>query len=79
MPDNEKKVKPIGGGADHRKSMTRRPDKTVIKSLGQCSFTRNGAPAAIDVKDGMILRIRPLHFLSEYRKDEIKPWKINKN
>jgi hypothetical protein len=26
--------------------------KTVLKGLGQCSFTRNGDPAAIDVKDG---------------------------
>lgn len=54
-------------------------DKTVIKSLGQCSFTRNGDPTAIDVKDGKIVRIRPLNFLSEYSKDEIKPWKIEKN
>ncbi len=42
--------------------------RTVLKSLGQCSFTRNGDPSAIDVKDGKILRIRPLHFDEKYTK-----------
>ena len=54
-------------------------DKTVLKGLGQCSFTRNGDPAAIDVKDGKILRIRPLHFDDKYTKEEIKPWRIEKD
>ncbi len=54
-------------------------DKTVLKGLGQCSFTRNGDPAAVDVKDGKILRIRPLHFEDKYTKEEIKPWRIEKD
>jgi anaerobic selenocysteine-containing dehydrogenase len=54
-------------------------DKTVLKGLGQCSFTRNGDPAAVDVKDGKILRIRPLHFEDAYTKQELKPWKIEKD
>jgi anaerobic selenocysteine-containing dehydrogenase len=54
-------------------------DKTVLKSLGQCSFTRNGDPSAIDVRDGKIVRIRPLHFTEKYRPEEIKPWRIEKN
>jgi len=54
-------------------------EKTVMKSLGQCSFTRNGDPSAIDVKNGKILRIRPLHFDEKYTKEELKPWKIEKN
>ncbi|MBN1319498.1 MAG: molybdopterin-dependent oxidoreductase, partial [Thermoleophilia bacterium] len=56
-----------------------RGDKTVLKGLGQCSFTRNGDPAAIDVKDGKIVRIRPLHFDDKYSKEEIKPWRIEKD
>ncbi len=56
-----------------------RDSKTVLKGLGQCSFTRNGDPAAIDVKDGKILRIRPLHFEDKYTKEEIKPWRIEKD
>ncbi len=54
-------------------------DKMVIKSLGQCSFASHGDPSAIDVKDGKILRIRPLHYEEKYTRDEIKPWKIEKD
>jgi molybdopterin guanine dinucleotide-containing S/N-oxide reductase-like protein len=50
--------------------------KTVVKSLSQCSFTRNGDPAAIDVKDGKIVRIRPLHYDSKYTREQLGPWKI---
>ena len=59
--------------------VTTQGNKTVLKGLGQCSFTRNGDPAAIDVKDGKILRIRPLHFEDKYTKEEIKPWRIEKD
>jgi trimethylamine-N-oxide reductase (cytochrome c) len=54
-------------------------EKTVIKSLSQCSFTRNGDPAAIDVKNGKILRIRPLHYDEKYTSEELAPWRIEKN
>ena len=53
--------------------------KTVIKALAQCSFTRNGDPAAIDVKNGKILRIRPLHLQWKYTKEELEPWKIEQD
>ena len=56
-----------------------RGSRTVLKGLGQCSFTRNGDPAAIDVRDGKILRIRPLHFEDKYTREEIKPWRIEKD
>jgi hypothetical protein len=46
-------------GAEKKENGT---EKTVIKSLGQCSFASNGDPSAVDVKDGKILRIRPLHY-----------------
>jgi molybdopterin guanine dinucleotide-containing S/N-oxide reductase-like protein len=64
------------------KSMKRptiKPEKTVIKSLTQCSFTRNGDPSAVDVKDGRILRIRPLHYDEKYTKEELNPWKVEKD
>jgi molybdopterin guanine dinucleotide-containing S/N-oxide reductase-like protein len=53
--------------------------KTVIKSLAQCSFTANGDPAAVDVQDGKIVRIRPHHYEEKYTKEEIRPWKIEKD
>lgn len=54
-------------------------EKAVIKGLGQCSFTRNGDPAVVDVKNGKILRIRPLHLEEKYTREEIKPWRIEKD
>jgi len=54
-------------------------EKTVIKSLGQCSFFRNGDPSAIDVRDGRIVRIRPYHYDEKYAREDINPWKIEKN
>jgi anaerobic selenocysteine-containing dehydrogenase len=59
--------------------MPEKPIKTVIKSLGQCSFGANGEPSAIDVKDGRILRIRPHHYQEKYTREEISPWMIRKN
>ncbi len=54
-------------------------NKTVIKSLGQCSFASHGDPSAVDVKDGKILRIRPLHYEDKYSFEEMRPWKIAKD
>ncbi len=61
------------------KPINTKPDKTVRKSLGQCSFTLNSDMSAVDVKDGRIVRIRPYHYDEKYTKKEINPWKIEKN
>ena len=36
-------------------------------------------PCAVDVKDGKIVRIRPLHYDSKYDPKQFNPWKITKN
>ncbi|NLP44466.1 MAG: molybdopterin-dependent oxidoreductase [Peptococcaceae bacterium] len=52
-------------------------DKTVIKSMGFCSFGSGSNTAEIDVKDGKILRTRPLRFDREYKLEgKYKPWEI---
>ena len=56
-----------------------KPEKTVLKSLGQCSFALNADPSAVDVKDGRIIRIRPLHYDDQYTREEINPWRIEKD
>jgi hypothetical protein len=38
-----------------------KPGKTVVKSLGLMGFSTGCQISAIDVKDGKIVRIRPLH------------------
>jgi molybdopterin guanine dinucleotide-containing S/N-oxide reductase-like protein len=67
MPDKKDSLKAI------------KPEKTVLKSLGQASFSVNADPSAIDVKDGRIIRIRPHHYDEKYTKEEIRPWKIEKD
>lgn len=50
--------------------------KTVYKSLGLCGFGLGSNSAAVDVKDGKILRIRPMHYDEKYDMEDMRPWKI---
>ena len=56
--------------------MGRTADKTVYKTTGWCGFGSGSNTAAVDMKDGRIARIRPLHLDDKYTEDEINPWKI---
>jgi anaerobic selenocysteine-containing dehydrogenase len=53
-------------------------EKTYIKGLGFCGnepFAGSNA-AAVDVNNGRIVRIRPLHFDWRYHPEDMNPWKI---
>ena len=78
MSDKKERVKARSEVAPVGKT-GRESEKTVLKSLGQCSFALNADPSAIDVKDGRILRIRPQHYDEKYTREQINPWKIEKN
>ena len=54
------------------------PEKTYMKGLGFCGNEplAGSNAAAVDVKDGKIVRIRPLHFDSKYKSEDMNPWKI---
>jgi len=54
-------------------------DKTVYKSLGLMGLMGGGGPCAVDVKDGRIVRVRPLHVNSKYPMDRIKPFKLTRD
>ena len=56
------------------KVITKSTEKTVIKALSLCASAMNGSPSAVDVKDGKIIRIRPLRYDSKYTKEEINPF-----
>jgi molybdopterin guanine dinucleotide-containing S/N-oxide reductase-like protein len=47
--------------------------KTVVKGLSGCGVTEDANTVAVDIKDGRIIRIRPLHYDWQYNR---KPWKI---
>lgn len=67
---------------ENRPTKSERSDKTedevrtCIKGLGFCSFASDANVSAVDVKDGKIIRIRPLHYDWKYKPSEFRPWKI---
>lgn len=50
--------------------------KTFYQNTGFCNFTWGSNAAEVDVKDGKILRMRPLRFDKEYSHEHLRPWKI---
>lgn len=52
-------------------------EKTVTKTIGFIGFNRDSNSVEVDVSDGRIVRIRPLHFDARYSNEEIKPWEVN--
>jgi len=52
-------------------------EKTIIKGLSFIgAHAMESKPTAVDVKDGKIIRIRPLHYDWKYKPEEFRPWKI---
>jgi len=54
-------------------------EKTVIKALGLSGGIFGASPCSVDVKDGRVIRVRPLHYDSRYDPKVFNPWKITKN
>jgi anaerobic selenocysteine-containing dehydrogenase len=50
-----------------------RGEKSFLISLG---FSPNANSAVVDVKNGRIIRVRPLHFDWKYDKKEFNPWRM---
>jgi molybdopterin guanine dinucleotide-containing S/N-oxide reductase-like protein len=51
-------------------------EKSYCKGLGLCSVSSDANSSVVDVKNGKILRIRPLHYDWKYKPEEFRPWKI---
>ncbi len=51
-------------------------EKTCIKSTGLCGMGDSNAIAAVDVKDGKVVRIRPLPYDWKNDPQEFRPWKF---
>jgi hypothetical protein len=51
-------------------------EKTHIKATGFSSFGENSNVAAVDVKNGKIVRIRPFHYDWKYDTKSFNPWKL---
>jgi anaerobic selenocysteine-containing dehydrogenase len=52
-------------------------EKTFIKSTGYSAFANGSHVAAVDVKGGKIVRIRPFRYDWKYDTEHFRPWKID--
>ena len=50
--------------------------KSFIKGLGLAAFTVSATESVVDVRNGKILRIKPLHYDWQYDKESFNPWKM---
>jgi len=66
MVDRKKPSKEAGG------------EQTLIRDISFCGVPENGSNASmVDVKDGKIIRIRPMHYDWKYDpKKDMNPWKM---
>ena len=53
-----------------------RGEKTCVKGTCLSSFGDNSNVVCVDVKDGKMIRIRPLHYDWRYDPEEFNPWKF---
>jgi anaerobic selenocysteine-containing dehydrogenase len=51
-------------------------EKSFVKGQDLMGFGSDGNPTVVDVKNGKIVRIRPLHYDWRYSPKEFNPWKI---
>ena len=51
----------------------------MYKTLGLSGGIFGAVPCAVDVKNGRIIRIRPLHYDSKYNPEQFNPWEMSKN
>ncbi len=49
-------------------------EKSIVKGLGFCSVMSDSNVSVVDVKNGKIVRIRPLHY--DWKYNDLKPWQM---
>ncbi len=54
-------------------------EETFCRTLSLMGIMGGGAEGVVDVKNGRIVRIRPLHYDWKYTREEMNPWKIERN
>ncbi|MFK5951996.1 MAG: molybdopterin-dependent oxidoreductase [Desulfobacterium sp.] len=54
-------------------------DKTVLRSLGLGGYFGGGAEGMVDVKDGKIVRVRPMQYGWKYDQKDVRQWSMTRN
>ncbi len=64
--------------AEDRAPNSKSGEKTLIRDISFCGVPENGSNASmVDVKDGKIVRIRPMHYDWKYDPEkDMNPWKM---
>lgn len=64
--------------AEDRSKSSKSGEKTLIRDISFCGVPENGSNASmVDVKDGKIIRIRPMHYDWKYNPEkDMNPWKM---
>jgi trimethylamine-N-oxide reductase (cytochrome c) len=51
-------------------------EKSFVKDISFCGVANGSNTSVVDVKNGRVLRIRPLHYDWKYKPEEFNPWQI---
>ena len=64
--------------AEDRAPQGKSGEKTLVRDISFCGVPENGSNASmVDVKDGKIIRIRPMHYDWKYNPEkDMNPWKM---
>ncbi len=65
--------------ADGKKAIPESKEETRVRSMGFLGTPGGGVSGVVDVKDGKIVRIRPLHYDWQYKWEDMNPWKVERN
>ncbi|MBN1631774.1 MAG: molybdopterin-dependent oxidoreductase, partial [Thermoleophilia bacterium] len=59
---------------DAKKDATKGDVRTIVRDISWCGTCAGANACMVDVKDGKMLRIRPVRYYEQYTKEEVKPW-----
>jgi molybdopterin guanine dinucleotide-containing S/N-oxide reductase-like protein len=51
-------------------------EKNCVKDISFCGASNGSNATVVDVKNGKIVRVRPLHYDWKYSREDFKPWKM---
>lgn len=51
-------------------------ERSLVRDVSWCGVGNGANASVVDVKDGKIIRIRPLHYDWKYKPEEFNPWKM---
>ena len=66
-------------GKKDRFAINTNVDRTVVRALALGGLLGGCDPACVDVKDGKIVRVRPMHFDWKYKRTTFNSWKFERN